>query len=77
MARAYGSLLHKMLADVDSLADMGRDFGAGLTQIEVDWLQHQEWARSAEDILLRRTKFGLALNDSQQAELENYFRATT
>jgi glycerol-3-phosphate dehydrogenase len=75
MARAYGSLLNTMLADVESLADMGRDFGAGLTQIEVDWLRHHEWARSAEDILLRRTKFGLALNDSQKAELESYFCA--
>lgn len=72
MAHAYGSLLNEMLADVTSAADMGEDFGAGLTQIEVDWLRQREWAHSVEDIVWRRTKIGLALSAAQVARLTDY-----
>ena len=60
MARAYGSLLLQMLAGVETAEHMGLDFGGGLTAVEVDWLVAQEWAQTAEDILTRRTKVGLA-----------------
>lgn len=59
MARAYGTMLDQMLAHVASPADLGQDFGAGLTAREVDWLVAREWARTADDILWRRTKLGL------------------
>ncbi|MFM7027278.1 MAG: glycerol-3-phosphate dehydrogenase [Chakrabartia sp.] len=72
MARAYGAILEEMLADVGSEADMGEDFGAGLTQIEVDWLIRHEWARTAEDILLRRTKIGLSIDAQATSRLKNY-----
>ena len=54
MARAYGSLLHQMLAD-----GPGESFGGGLRAREVDWLVTREWARTTDDILWRRTKLGL------------------
>jgi glycerol-3-phosphate dehydrogenase len=60
MARAYGTLLGMMLDGVDNEVSMGTDFGGGLTQVEVDWLVTHEWARTAEDVLTRRTKIGLA-----------------
>jgi glycerol-3-phosphate dehydrogenase len=41
------------------MADLGEDFGAGLTAAEVDYLIRREWARTAEDILWRRSKLGL------------------
>jgi glycerol-3-phosphate dehydrogenase len=59
MARAYGTMLDKMLANVASPPDLGQDFGAGLSAREVDWLVAREWARTADDILWRRTKLGL------------------
>lgn len=59
MARAYGTMLDQMLANVASPADLGQDFGAGLSAREVDWLVAREWARTADDILWRRTKLGL------------------
>ena len=51
---------------------MGEEFGAGLTQIEVDWLIHHEWAQTAEDILLRRTKIGLSIPQSAKDRLQDY-----
>lgn len=59
LARAYGTRLEEIIGSARSLADLGEDFGAGLTAAEVDYLVRREWARSAEDILWRRSKLGL------------------
>lgn len=59
LIRTYGSLAADLMGDASSLADMGRDFGHGLTLREVDYLRQQEFARTAEDILTRRTRLGL------------------
>ncbi len=72
MARAYGTMLDLILAGVTSAADMGEDFGGGLTAREVDWLVAHEWAKSAEDILMRRTKIGLATGPETAARLADY-----
>ncbi|HLY89667.1 MAG TPA: hypothetical protein VKQ27_11845, partial [Acetobacteraceae bacterium] len=42
--------------------DLGQGFGADLTEREIDWLANNEWARTAEDILWRRSKLGLRIN---------------
>lgn len=72
MVRAYGSGLGVMLAEVDDERSMGQDFGHGLTALEVDWLLDREWAQTADDILWRRTKLGLAFDENQTAELARY-----
>jgi glycerol-3-phosphate dehydrogenase len=46
--------------------DLGEEYGAGLTAREVRWLMEHEWARSAEDILWRRTKAGVLLSEAQR-----------
>jgi glycerol-3-phosphate dehydrogenase len=51
---------------------MGRCFGAGLTEREVDWLMRTEWARCADDALWRRSKLGLRLTDAQVRAVEDY-----
>ena len=43
------------------MADLGADFGAGLTAREIDYLMAEEWAQSADDVLWRRTKCGLPM----------------
>ncbi|HKW55554.1 MAG TPA: glycerol-3-phosphate dehydrogenase, partial [Stellaceae bacterium] len=55
-------------------ADLGRDFGAGLSQREVDWLRAEEWAVSAEDILWRRSKLGLHLPAPAAHALAEYLQ---
>jgi glycerol-3-phosphate dehydrogenase len=57
-----------ILKDAQTHADLGRDFGGGLTQCEVDHLVAHEWAHSADDILWRRTKCGLHMNEQQRAD---------
>ena len=36
------------------------------------WLIEKEWARSAEDVLWRRTKLGLRLTPDEAARLEAF-----
>ncbi|MBU6235224.1 MAG: glycerol-3-phosphate dehydrogenase [Alphaproteobacteria bacterium] len=58
-ARAYGSWLGRILGSATRPEQLGRNFGHGLFEAEVEYLRDEEWARSADDILWRRTKLGL------------------
>ena len=51
---------------------MGTHFGAGLYQVEVDYLVREEWARLAQDIVYRRTKLGLRMTVEEISALEQY-----
>jgi glycerol-3-phosphate dehydrogenase len=68
----YGCLAEEFLQQAKSLDDLGKNFGAGLYQSEVDYLIQQEWAQTTEDILWRRTKLGLFLSDQDSALLAQY-----
>lgn len=72
MAHAYGTRIAVLLGTTTSISTMGEDFGAGLTQIEVDYLVNMEWARTADDILWRRTKLGLRFSPQQVERLREY-----
>ena len=74
LANAYGTRLDRLLDGVESLADLGRHFGAGLHEREVRYLIDHEFARTAEDVLWRRSKLGLALSPEEQATLEAFLR---
>jgi glycerol-3-phosphate dehydrogenase len=50
----------------------GADLGAGLTEREVDWLVRHEFARTAEDILWRRTKLGLRVTATETDALSRH-----
>lgn len=69
LARAYGSRVDAFLGAARSMADLGRDFSCGLTEAEVDYLRREEWARSADDILWRRSKLGLHMTPLAQRAL--------
>ena len=65
LARAYGTKVRQLLANADTVADLGRVFGAGLTEAEARYLVDAEFARSADDILWRRSKLGLHMSDAE------------
>lgn len=75
MVRAYGTEVAAILGAARSLADLGRDFGATLTEAEVRWLMRHEFARCAEDVLWRRSKLGLRLGADEVAALERWMAA--
>jgi glycerol-3-phosphate dehydrogenase len=72
LIRSYGTLAWDWLGEATEPADLGRDFGCGLTRAEVDYLMTREWARTTDDLLWRRSKLGLRLNVDQVAELQTY-----
>jgi glycerol-3-phosphate dehydrogenase len=72
LARAYGTRIEYILGNAHEVAKLGEHFGAGLTEAEVSYLRTREWARSAEDILWRRTKLGLHLSTPEAARLTQY-----
>lgn len=72
LASTYGSRVWVWLQDVTENADLGRIFGQGLTQKEVDYLIDVELVQCAEDLLWRRTKLGLYLDCNQQQILSEY-----
>jgi glycerol-3-phosphate dehydrogenase len=74
LVRAYGTRASRLLEGAESTADLGRTFGADLTEREVRYLMQQEWATTAEDVLWRRSKLGLRLTGEQRAALDEYMR---
>lgn len=71
-SRSYGTLAIKFLGKAQTTQELGQHFGSDLYQAEVNYLIEQEWARHANDILWRRTKQGLHLNDEQKTQLQDY-----
>ena len=72
LVRTYGTRTETILAGAAVTADLGRNFGAGLTETEVRYLVREEWARSADDILWRRTKLGLHVSKQAAAEIDAF-----
>ena len=73
--RSYGTLAHQILSSCHSIKDMGKDFGAGLYECEVQYLINSEWAHSSEDLLWRRSKLGLRLTSAEQSKLSDFINS--
>jgi glycerol-3-phosphate dehydrogenase len=74
-ARLYGTRIDAVLGSAASLADLGRHFGGLLYEQEARYLREIEWAQTADDILLRRTKHGLHLDEAERDDFVNWLQA--
>ena len=72
LVAAYGTLAARVLAGASTAADLGRHFGHGLYEAELDYLARNEWAMTADDVLWRRSKLGLAMNEAEIAAIGDY-----
>jgi glycerol-3-phosphate dehydrogenase len=75
LTRAYGTIARDILRAARSPAELGRDFGHGLSEREVEHLVTREWACTTEDVLWRRSKLGLRFSPAQAAALAEYLAA--
>ena len=75
LARAYGTRMDRVLGTATSLDDLGRDFGGTLFEAELRYLVDQEFARTAEDALWRRSKLGLHLPTEARQAVAEWFAA--
>ncbi|HEY0149790.1 MAG TPA: glycerol-3-phosphate dehydrogenase [Allosphingosinicella sp.] len=73
LSQAYGTRLSDLIGDATSLKQLGRHFGGGLYEAELRWLRDREFARTADDVLLRRTKLGLTLSAKERRAVEAWF----
>jgi glycerol-3-phosphate dehydrogenase len=73
LARLYGTRARELLGSARRFSDLGQHFGATLTAREIDFLKQSEWARSADDVLWRRTKLGLTMTASERAAVAETF----
>ncbi len=74
LARQYGTRAATLLGSAKRMEDLGEIFGSDLSRREVDYLVDNEWARTAEDILWRRTKLGLRVGRSDRERLDGYLQ---
>ena len=74
LVRAYGTEAETMLGAAETEADLGRSFGGTLTAREVLWLMDREFARTAEDVVWRRTKLGLRMSADEIAGLDDWMK---
>ncbi len=68
----HGTRTLALLGDAREPADLGRDFGAGLTEREIAFLVAEEWAAGADDVLWRRTKAGLPMTEAQRTAVAEF-----
>ncbi len=74
--RLYGTRMDMFLAGKTSMEDLGAQFGERLYEAEVRYLCEHEWARTAEDVLHRRTKENLRTTAADKAALQAWFDKT-
>jgi glycerol-3-phosphate dehydrogenase len=74
-ARAYGTRMQRLLHGCTSMADLGEVVLPGLHAREVDFLRQHEFARTAEDILFRRSKLGVHLGAASIPVLDGWLAA--
>lgn len=72
-ARLYGTRTQEVMGQANTMADLGRHFGGELYEAEVRYLINKEWVLDADDILKRRTKHGLHLDEEQQLAFVRWF----
>ena len=70
-ARCYGGRVVLLLQS----GTLGAEVAPGLFEAELDYLFQQEWARSADDVLWRRTKLGLHLSADQREAVATWWAA--
>ncbi len=72
LVRAYGTEAAQVLDGAATADALGEAFGATLTEREVRWQMRREYARTAEDVVWRRTRLGLRMTAEQIARLDQW-----
>ena len=69
-AHAYGSRIPLLLAGAKGL---GAEVAPELFEAELDYLHQHEWARTADDVLWRRSKLGLHYSAAQREAVARWW----
>ena len=75
LVRAYRTEARMILGAAENKDDLGECFGATITAAELHWLMEHEYARTAEDVVWRRSRLGLRLTEEQIARIDKWMSA--
>ncbi len=75
LARAYGVRVDMILGGAQGLNDMGAHMGGDLYARELEYLVEHEFAQTADDVLWRRSKLQLHLDNAAQQRVRDWFTA--
>src|SRR5436190_1866960 len=75
LARRHGTRAEQILGAARSPGDLGVELGNGLTESEVAYLVRNEWARTGDDVLWRRTKCGIGMTDAERGRVDALVRS--
>jgi glycerol-3-phosphate dehydrogenase len=59
LAYSDGTRAWKIVGPTSKASDLGMRLAGNLHQVELDYLRSEEWARTPDDVLWRRTKHRL------------------
>lgn len=76
LCRGYGTRARVILGEAKVTEDLGKNFGAGLTESEVRYQHKEEWVRSAEDTMWRRSKLGLHMSKKQREDFSTWYKSS-
>jgi glycerol-3-phosphate dehydrogenase len=76
-ASSYGTLFAVLVGTATSLADLGPEVAPDVFAAELAYLRDREWAQTAKDVLWRRSKLGLHLDEAQQQAVAAWLAAPT
>ncbi len=68
LCRAYGARITVLLGN----GELGEEIAPGLFVAELNFLYKHEWARSADDVLWRRSKLGLHFDEAAKAAVNQW-----
>ncbi|HET7794497.1 MAG TPA: glycerol-3-phosphate dehydrogenase [Rhizobacter sp.] len=71
LARCYGGRIDLVVGP----EGLGEEIAPGLYEAELDYLHQHEWARSADDVLWRRTKLGLHMSAADRERVARWCEA--
>jgi glycerol-3-phosphate dehydrogenase len=74
LIRQYGTQAIGIFEGVQSVEDMGQDFGQEIYAHEIDWAIDNEWVYCAEDFLWRRSKMGIRFEGGSHEALDSYIQ---
>ena len=73
LVRAYGTRIERILGGTNGLSELGLRLGGDLYARELAYLVEHEFARTAEDVLWRRSKLGLHLDEAGKEAVALWF----
>jgi len=74
LVRSYGTNAWVITKGASNIDDMGKDFGGTLSEREIEYLINHEWAECAEDIIWRRSKLGIRLDNKEVLAIEDWIK---